>query len=98
MAVGAENAPRFLEEMPQRVLAYSNAASQMGKDSSRMKMNTLVLLKDELSPPLTWHSARVEQVYLGSVGTVRVLTVKTTNCSFRRSTNKLCPSSLEIKF
>lgn len=47
------------------------------KDSSQIKMDILVLLKDELSAPPTRHLARVEQVHQDSDAIVRVVTVKT---------------------
>lgn len=56
-----------------------------------LKVDTLVLLKDENSPPLKWPLARVVEVLPGPDGRVRAVKVKTKEGIFTRSIVKVCP-------
>lgn len=59
------------------------------KDS--LKLNSLVVLKEDNLPPLKWKLGRIVAVYPGTDGVIRVADVKTSNGVFRRSFSKLCP-------
>lgn len=59
--------------------------------SPNVKVGDLVLLKSNLTRPLQWPRARIEQVHPGPDNVVRVVTVKTQNGLFKRPVNKLCP-------
>ncbi|XP_044757729.1 uncharacterized protein LOC123315893 [Coccinella septempunctata] len=51
--------------------------SKWTNPSVPIELNTLVLLKDELSPPLKWHLGRVIELHSGADKVTRVVTVKT---------------------
>lgn len=60
-----------------------------------MKINTLLLLKEDCVPPLQWTLGRVIAVHPGKDGIVRVAIVKTSTGEFKRSIAKLCPLPIE---
>lgn len=53
-------------------------------------IGSLVLLKDENSPPLHWPKARIVEVHPGADGLVRVVSVKTINGVVKRALGKIC--------
>lgn len=65
--------------------------SKWCNSSVPIQLNTLVLLKDELSPPLKWHLGRVIELHSGSDAVTRVVTVRTTKGIFKRPVSKVCP-------
>lgn len=52
---------------------------------------TLVVIKNELAPPLKWRLARIIKLHPGTDGVARVATVRTANGVFQRPLVKLCP-------
>ena len=56
-----------------------------------IKVNDLVLLKDENTPPLKWPVARVIETMPGKDNKVRIVKVKTQDGIFTRSIVKVCP-------
>lgn len=52
---------------------------------------TLVLIKNELSPPLKWLLGRIETLYPGKDGICRVASVRTCQGLMQRPLVKLCP-------
>lgn len=80
-------------------LEYLNTLQQKRKwnhtDSSSVKPGMLVLIKDDLAPPLKWRLGRLEQVHPGSDGVCRVATVKTIHGSVQRPVVKLCPLPID---
>ncbi|UYV69062.1 hypothetical protein LAZ67_6002216 [Cordylochernes scorpioides] len=60
-----------------------------------IKIGTLVLLKEDNLPPLKWRMGRINQVYPGEDGLVRVVSVKTANGDLRRAVAKVCPLPLD---
>lgn len=65
-----------------------------------LKVNDLVIVKDENLPTNKWLLARVVDVHPGSDGHIRVATVKTKNTILKRPITKLCllPMSEEDNF
>lgn len=59
--------------------------------SRNIEINDLVLLKDELTPPLKWPMARVVELFPGKDDRVRVVKVKTKDGIFTRSIAKISP-------
>lgn len=51
---------------------------------------TMVLMREDNTPPLKWHIGRVTDIHPGSDGNVRVVTVRTRDGSFRRGISKIC--------
>ncbi|XP_050344657.1 uncharacterized protein LOC126769788 [Nymphalis io] len=56
-----------------------------------LKLNSLVLLKEDNLPPLKWRMGRIVAVHPGPDGIIRVADVKTSNGVVRRSFSKICP-------
>lgn len=59
--------------------------------SENLTIGKLVLIKDDLSPPLRWCLGRITETHCGADGICRVATVKTANGTFQRPVVKLCP-------
>lgn len=59
--------------------------------SEKVIVGKLVLIKNELLPPLKWNLGRIIQVHPGKDGVVRVATVKTAQGTLKRPLVKLCP-------
>ncbi|CAH0564505.1 unnamed protein product [Brassicogethes aeneus] len=73
---------------------YLHTLSQRIKwtsESCPIKVGSVVLLKNELSPPLQWRLGRVETLHPGKDGVVRVVTVRTNLGTFKRPVVKVCP-------
>lgn len=68
-----------------------NQRSKWYDPSVSIRIDTLVLLKDELCPPLAWRMGRVIDVHPGADGVVRVVTVKTQKGVIKRPVSKICP-------
>lgn len=73
----------YLSELQQRV--------KWNQSKGELKMNDLVLVKDENLPPLKWLLGRVVQIHPGNDGLIRVVTVKTQNGTIKRAFSKICP-------
>lgn len=59
--------------------------------ASNLKIGTLVMLKDDHTPPLFWKLGRVVELHPGEDNLVHVVSVKTNNGVFKRTVQKLCP-------
>ena len=73
---------------------YLHTLQQRGKwlePSCNRAVGTLVLIKDDLVPPLQWRLGRIILLHPGKDGIARVATVKTSTNTFKRSLAKLCP-------
>jgi len=64
-----------------------------GRDN--IKLNTLVLLKEDHVPPLQWILGRVTALFPSQDGVVRVVSVKTKSGEFKRAVKKLCPIPID---
>lgn len=73
---------------------YLNTLQQRSKWTKRhpsLKVGDMVVIKNELNPPLRWLLARVTHTHPGADGICRVATVKTKNGFLQRPVSKLCP-------
>ena len=61
------------------------------KPLSNLKINDLVLLKEDDCPPLRWPLARIIETIPGRDKKVRVVKIKTQNGIFTRNITSLCP-------
>ncbi|UYV63366.1 hypothetical protein LAZ67_2003863 [Cordylochernes scorpioides] len=59
------------------------------KPVDNIKIGTLVLLKEDNLPPFNWRMGRINQVYPGEDGLVRVVSVKMADGDLRRSVAKI---------
>ncbi|GFX95738.1 uncharacterized protein TNCV_4886641 [Trichonephila clavipes] len=74
----------FPEEVP------SQPATKWNKPRRNLKVNDMVLVKEDNFPPLQWSLGRVVQVFPGDDGAVQVVDVKTQRGQFRRPITKCC--------
>lgn len=75
-------------------IEYLNTLQQRQKwnrAQPQLAVGKLVLIKDDLLPPLRWRLGRVTEVHIGTDNICRVATVKTVNGIFQRPLIKLCP-------
>lgn len=77
---------------------YLNTLQQRAKwrkSQENIKVGAMVLLKEDNEPPMRWPLGRVEEVYHGRDGRVRVVSVRTRSSVLKRSVQKLCPLPLD---
>ncbi|XP_062703824.1 uncharacterized protein LOC134286256 [Aedes albopictus] len=60
------------------------------KQRDNLKIGTMVLVKEDNLPPQRWQLGRVAEIFPGSDGNVRVVTVRTKDGSFKRGISKIC--------
>ena len=60
-----------------------------------IQVGTMVLLKKEAVPPMKWPLGRIEAVFPGNDGHVRVVQVRTTTGCYRRAITEVCPLPIE---
>ncbi|XP_049878925.1 uncharacterized protein LOC126375884 [Pectinophora gossypiella] len=58
---------------------------------NELKLDSLVVVKDDQLPPLKWRLGRIVAVHPGPDGIVRVADIRTTTGIIRRAFSKLCP-------
>ncbi|XP_052755320.1 uncharacterized protein LOC128201681 [Galleria mellonella] len=73
----------YIAELQQRVKWRSC------KDN--LKLDTLVVIKEDNLPPLKWKLGRIVEVHPGPDGIVRVADIKTSTGVIRRAFSKICP-------
>ncbi|GBP11625.1 hypothetical protein EVAR_77754_1 [Eumeta japonica] len=56
-----------------------------------IKPDQMVLIRDDITPPMKWPLGRVTVVYPGSDGASRVAEIKTSKGVVHRAINKICP-------
>ncbi|XP_046143095.1 uncharacterized protein LOC123988133 [Osmia bicornis bicornis] len=56
---------------------------------------TLVIIKEDNSPPLRWCLGRVVQTHKGRDGVIRVVTVRTADATYKRPITKICILPIE---
>ncbi|KAL0881752.1 hypothetical protein ABMA27_001541 [Loxostege sticticalis] len=65
------------------------------RQGDQLRVNELVLVKDDRLPPNRWLLGRVTRLFPGSDGIARVADVLTTSGTVRRAFNRLCPLPME---
>lgn len=60
-----------------------------------VQVGSMVLLKDENTPPLHWKIGRVCDVIPGQDGIIRVVSVKTASGTVKRAVAKICVLPIE---
>ncbi|XP_076381801.1 uncharacterized protein LOC143260421 [Megalopta genalis] len=68
-----------------------NVRHKWTSGSHHIREGTIVVLKEDNTPPLCWHLGRVQQVHPGADGIIRAVTVRTANGVFKRNVKKLAP-------
>lgn len=74
----------YLSSLQQRQKWLNNSQISVSKDA-------LVVIKNELCPPLKWRLGRILELYPGTDGICRVAKVKTATGVVQRPLTKLCP-------
>ena len=70
-------------------LQYIQARHSWLKSADSAKVGDLVLIKNEILPPSKWPLGKITEIFKGSDGLVRVVTVKTATSQFTRPNQKL---------
>lgn len=73
---------------------YLHTLQQRSKWTDRTKppsIGTIVIIKQDNVPPLTWHLGRIAELHPSPDGQIRTATVQTANGRFKRPLVKLCP-------
>lgn len=78
---------------------YLNELNQRSKwklrGQNNIQIDTLVLIKEDNSPPLCWPLGRVVEIHSGSDNIVRVVTVKTATGCYKRNVRSLAILPIE---
>ena len=79
-------------------LQYLNTLQQRPKwykCLENLKINSIVLIKDNNMPPLTWVLGRIIELFPGKDGKVRVAKLKTVKGEILRPLKLICPLPFE---
>ncbi|XP_055604711.1 uncharacterized protein LOC129752943 [Uranotaenia lowii] len=63
-----------------------------------LKVDQIVILRDQLLPPVRWPLARIETLHPGEDGITRVVTIRTAAGNFKRSVAMICPLPFEEEY
>ncbi|CAK9816150.1 hypothetical protein ANTPLA_LOCUS8900 [Anthophora plagiata] len=74
----------YLNELNIRTKWRQNSAG-------RLKVRTLVLIKEENLPPCQWRLGRIWEIHPGEDNIVRVVTIRTNHGIYKRSVKNICP-------
>lgn len=74
----------------QEYLTTLQERSKWCHSSENAQIGDMVVLKEENSPPLSWHLGRITEVHPGPDGIVRVVSVRTSQGVFKRAVQKIC--------
>lgn len=85
----------FWERWSNEYLCSLQQRNKWKTPSPGLSVGTLVLLKEDNTPPLTWPMGRITFLHPGRDGLTRVASVKTVSGEVKRSVVKLCPLPLE---
>ncbi|XP_072934097.1 uncharacterized protein [Epargyreus clarus] len=85
----------FWSRFNQEYVSLLQQKTKWAAASGDLQQGSLVLVKDKALPPLLWLLGRVENIYPGSDGVVRVADIKTRKGTLRRAFNNICPLPIE---
>lgn len=74
----------YLSHLQQRSKWRSN------KQQLKIKVGTMVLIKEDNTSPLQWKVGRIVEMHPGADGVLRVVSIKTTTGQLKRSLGKIC--------
>uniref|UniRef100_V5FXJ1 DUF5641 domain-containing protein n=1 Tax=Anoplophora glabripennis TaxID=217634 RepID=V5FXJ1_ANOGL len=78
----------YVTELQQRCKWKSNY--------SNLRINDLVIIKDDNKPPLRWSLGRIVVLHPGKDDITRVATIKTSSGTLKRSFAKICPLRRDV--
>lgn len=64
--------------------------SKWKNTKENLKINDLVIIKEDNTPPLRWKLGRVVELHPGSDDLIRVATIRTSSGNIKRSISKIC--------
>lgn len=79
----------YLSELQQKQKWKTNQSS--------LKINDLVLIKEDNSPPLAWKLGRILELFPGPDGISRVASIRTSTSVVKRAFSKLCPLPVDTQ-
>ncbi|XP_071052597.1 uncharacterized protein [Onthophagus taurus] len=85
----------FWMRWSQEYLHTIQQRAKWNKTYNNISPGTLVIIRNECFPPLTWKFGRVEECFPGRDGVIRVVTVKTAHGRLQRPVSQLCPLPIE---
>lgn len=85
----------FWKRWGQEYLHCMQQRAKWTKQSPNLKIKDIVLIKDELLPPLQWKLGRIMEVHPGKDDKVRVVTIKSCNGIYKRSVSKVIKLPIE---
>lgn len=83
-------AQSFWKQWSQNYLHTLQQRQKWFKCTNNLKLNDLVLIKEDDSPPLQWKLGRIVKLHPGQDGIVRAVTIKTVKGLVQRPTLKVC--------
>lgn len=86
-----EKAQGFWYRWKSEYLVTLNQQAKRNPDAKRIQVGRIVILKNDLLPPMQWPLARVLEVHPGSDGVTRVVTLRTSSGILQRAVNIICP-------
>lgn len=82
---------RWREEFREEFLSTLNTRKKWREAKDNLKVGDVVLVVDQNAPRGHWHLGRVEEVFPGQDGQVRVVQVSTKGQTFVHPITRLCP-------
>lgn len=71
-------------------LAHLQARPKWRKIQENLKLNDLVIIKDDRLPPNEWTLGKITDLHPGKDDLVRVVSIKTKNGTYKRCVSKIC--------
>lgn len=71
-------------------LSHLQSRPKWNSPTTNLKLNDMVLIRDDRSPPNKWLLGRAVELHPGDDGLVRVVIIKTKNGNYKRSISKIC--------
>lgn len=81
---------QFWRRWHDEYLTTLNQLNKVVKPVNQLKINDVVILKEDNTPPARWPLARILELHPGRDSLVRVVTVKTGTSTFKRPITKIC--------
>ncbi|XP_035205975.1 uncharacterized protein LOC118181006 [Stegodyphus dumicola] len=80
----------FWRKWSKDYLTQLQVRTKWHRASANIKLNDLVIIKEDNTPSLKWKLGRITEIYPGNDYKVRVVKVKTADVEFKRPIHKLC--------
>ncbi|KAL1447844.1 hypothetical protein WDU94_002711 [Cyamophila willieti] len=81
----------FWRRWSQEYLHNLQVRTKWNTPQNPVHVGQVVIIKDDLTPPLMWHLGLITEIYPGADGIVRVVGVKTKTGLYKRPIVKVCP-------